>query len=392
MSQQRLQLTALWLLIACAAVFLTERLYVVLGFLASPLLLFGLAWLIALVLQPAVAWMTSLALAQTKRGGRSIEWHMPRTMAVLLVYLALFALLLVLILALFPAISPQLAGLTTAMPGSVDTLAAWTASLQQTLQRLGFRGDLTTIVQPAALAEQAANLGSSALQQSLGIAGSIATLLLNITLVLILSFYITLDGPRLGESILRVMPLNLREETKIFFEIVDRSFGGFLRAQLLNSLLYGLATALVMAAVGLNDLALASVISAALVLIPLVGGPIALVPPALIALIESPERLLPVLVGLLLVQQVLFNVVMPRLLGQIIGMHPLLVFAALLVGGVVAGGWGILFGIPIAGVLASASQYVYLRANRDQQAAPAAAAEPPAPEPAPPAEPLPAKR
>jgi predicted PurR-regulated permease PerM len=371
MSQQRLQSTALWLVVACAAVFLAERLYVVLGFLASPLLLFGLAWLIGLILQPAVAWVTALAftvppLGAAARSPVPQEWHMPRALAVLLVYVALFALLLVLIVALAPSIGPQVAGLTNAMPSGVDTVARWTASLQQTLQRLGFRGDLTTIVQPAALAEQAAGLGSTALQQSLGIAGSIATLLFNITLVLIISFYITLDGPRLGEGLLRAMPANLRSETEIFFQIVDRTFGGYLRAQLLNSLLYGMATAIVMGMVGLNDVALASLLSAVLVLIPLIGGVFALIPPALIAIVESPDRLLPVLAGLVIVQQVLFNVVMPRLVGQIIGLHPLLVFAALLVGGVVAGPWGILFGIPVAGVLASVSHYLYLRANRTQ--------------------------
>jgi predicted PurR-regulated permease PerM len=372
MSQQRLQNVALWLVIACAGVFLAERLYVVLGFLASPLLLFGLAWLIGLILQPVVAWVTAAAFtlpplgATTRVRAAAPEWHMPRALAVLLVYVALFTLLLVLILALVPTIGPQIAGLTTAMPVGVDTLARWTAALQETLQQIGFRGDITTIVQPDSLAEQAANLGSTALQQSLGIAGSIAALLFNTTLVLIISFYITLDGPRLGEGLLRVMPISVRGETEIFFQIVDRIFGGYLRAQLLNSLLYALTTAIVMGIVGLNDVALASLLSGVLVLIPLVGGVFALIPPALIAIVESPDRLLPVLAGLVLVQQVLFNVVMPRLVGQIIGLHPLLVFAALLVGGVLAGGWGILFGIPIAGVLASVSHYLYLRANRAQ--------------------------
>ncbi|MEN9935587.1 MAG: hypothetical protein RLZZ387_2166 [Chloroflexota bacterium] len=386
MSHDRLQRVALWLLVIAAAVFLAERLFVVIGFLASPLLLFGLAWLIALVLQPVVAWVTGLSLPlltrrpDTRAGLAAVpEWHVSRALAVLLVYLALFALLLVIILALVPAIGPQLTGLTTAMPGGVETLAGWTAALQESLRRLGFRGDLTTIVQPTALAEQAASIGSTAIQQSLGIAGSLATLVFNVSLVLILSFYITLDGPRVGEQILRIMPTNLREETRTFFEIVDRTFGGFLRAQLLNSLLYGMATAIVMGVVGLNDVALASVLSGLLVLIPLVGGIFALIPPAFIAVVEAPSRLLPVLAGLIIIQQVLFNVVMPRLVGQIIGLHPLLVFAALLVGGAVAGGWGILFGIPVAGVIASVSHYVYLRASGEQRQATAARTPPPTP-------------
>jgi predicted PurR-regulated permease PerM len=57
--------------------------------------------------------------------------------------------------------------------------------------------------------------------------------------------------------------------------------------------------------------------------------------------------------------------VMPRLMGHIVGLHPLLVFAAILVGATVAGGWGILFGIPIAGVVASVLQFIYGRATAE---------------------------
>jgi len=47
--------------------------------------------------------------------------------------------------------------------------------------------------------------------------------------------------------------------------------------------------------------------------------------------------------------------------GRIVGLHPLLVFAALLIGSVVAGPWGILFGIPLAGVTASIASYFRVR-------------------------------
>lgn len=202
------------------------------------------------------------------------------------------------------------------------------------------------------------------LQQSLGIAGSIASVLFNIFLVLILSFYITLDGPRIGRSFITILPQSWHAEVDNLFAVIDRVFGGFMRAQFVNSLLYGVANAIVMALFGLSDIALASVVAAMLVFIPLVGGFFALVPPALIAILFAPDRVGWLLLALLAVQQVQFNVIMPRLVGQAIGLHPLLVFAALLLGGTVAGGWGILFGIPVAGVIASIAQFFYERARR----------------------------
>lgn len=363
----RLATVALWLLIMCAAVFLFERAVVVIGFFATPLLLFALAWLIAVVLQPLVSRLTALDLPpMTIRARRvpSPPRHLSRVLSVALIYLALFAALIVVILSFVPTITQQLATLTGSVPTTVESIARWIGRLDESLERFGFRGDLTAIVQPEAIAQQLTGFGSTMLQQSLGIAGSIATVLFNIFLVLILSFYITLDGPRLGKSFVAILPRSWQDEVDNLFVVIDRVFGGFMRAQFVNSLLYGIANAIVMAMFGLSDIALASVVAAILVFIPLVGGFFALIPPALFAILFAPDRLGWLLLTLLVVQQVQFNIVMPRLVGQAIGLHPLLVFAALLLGGTVAGGWGVLFGIPVAGVVASITQFFYERARR----------------------------
>ncbi len=363
----RLGTVALWLLIACAAVFLFERAVVVVSFFATPLLLFALAWLIAVVLQPLVARLMAIDLPAITIRSHSVPMlprHLSRILSVALIYLALFAILLVVILSFVPTITQQLATLTGSAPATVESVVRWVSSLEAGLERFGFRGDLTAIVQPEAITQQLTGFGSAMLQQSLGIAGSIATVLFNIFLVLILSFYITLDGPRLGRSFITLLPRSWHDEVDNLFAVVDHVFGGFMRAQFVNSLLYGVANGIVMALFGLNDIALASVLAALLVFIPLVGGFFALIPPALVAILFAPDRVGWLLLALLAVQQVQFNVVMPRLVGQAIGLHPLLVFAALLLGGTVAGGWGILFGIPVAGVIASIAQFFYERARR----------------------------
>ena len=54
----RLQRILVWLLIAAVGVFLLERVFVLVSRFATPLLLFALAWLFALVLHPLISWMT----------------------------------------------------------------------------------------------------------------------------------------------------------------------------------------------------------------------------------------------------------------------------------------------------------------------------------------------
>ena len=364
------------MLIVAVAVYLLEKLFTLTALFATPLLLFGLAWLVALVLKPLVDWMTQLALPipfvthrAPESGMVAPTWRLSRSVAVSLVYVAIIALLVFLVLSLVPVIEPQLVGVDATLPGAVNEISMWITGIENELARLGFRGDLERIAQPEALAQQAAALGSTLVQQSLDIASRLFTLLINLILILILSFYMTLDGARISARILRVMPDSWRADMVRFFTIVNHTFGGFLRAQLLQGSIYGLATAVVMTAFGLDYIALASVISAIMVLVPIVGSILGVIPVLLIVLVEKPDRFLWMLLFLAIIQQVLFNMIMPRLIGRSVGLHPLLVFAAILVGAAVAGGWGILFGIPIAGVVASVLQFIYGRATGEDPAA-----------------------
>jgi predicted PurR-regulated permease PerM len=361
----------IWLLIVAASIFLLERLFVLLALFATPLLLFGLAWLIALALRPLVDWMSNLTVplpqrSRTSSAPATLTLNMPRSLAVLLVYLSLLAILVAVVLLLIPVVGTQLVTLQDSLPSGVDQIVQWSNGFENEMRRRGFRTGTEPLIRPEALTEQVANIGSSLVQQSVTIVGGIAVLLINLLLVLILSFYMTLDGPRLASRSLDLLPETWHDEVQELFEIVDRTFGGFLRAQLVQALVYGLATALLMLALGLTDIALASFLATILVLIPLIGGVFAVIPPLVIALIQAPNQFLPMLIGLMIIQQALFNIIMPRIMGRIVGLHPLLVFAAILVGATIAGGWGILFGIPIAGVIASVMQFVHMRsmANR----------------------------
>lgn len=353
----------IWLLIVSASIYLLERLFVLIGLFATPILLFGIGWLFALVLRPAVDRLVGVEvpLPYARRQG---PWHLPRVVAVFLVYGALLAVLATLIVVLVPVVVPQVTNLSTTLSDATTEISIWATNLEALLQQRGFRGDLSAVIRPEALAQQATTLGSSLVQQSVTIASGLANLMLNLALVLIISFYMTLDGPRINEQALELLPLQWRGPANELSDIVDRTFGGFLRAQLVQSLIYGCANAVLMIALGLPDVALVSALAGVLVFVPLIGGFFAVVPPILVALIQNPGQLLPLIVGLIIMQQIVFNILMPRLMGKIVGLHPLLIFAAILIGAAVAGGWGILFGIPIAGVLAAVLQFLHLRVTK----------------------------
>jgi predicted PurR-regulated permease PerM len=112
---------------------------------------------------------------------------------------------------------------------------------------------------------------------------------------------------------------------------------------------------------------LASVIAAVVLLIPFLGPVVAVALPVTIALLTHPEVALFLFVALLALQQVIFNVLAPRILSRQVGLHPLVVFFAVLSGARVAGVWGAIFGVPIVAVVIT--MVSFYRATQDERAA-----------------------
>ena len=89
--------------------------------------------------------------------------------------------------------------------------------------------------------------------------------------------------------------------------------------------------------------------------------------PVVIALLTHPEVAPYLFLALLALQQVIFNVLAPRILSRQVGIHPLLVFFAVLTGARVAGVWGAIFGVPIVAVLVT--MISFYRATKEERAA-----------------------
>jgi predicted PurR-regulated permease PerM len=92
--------------------------------------------------------------------------------------------------------------------------------------------------------------------------------------------------------------------------------------------------------------------------IPFFGPPLALIPIVFVALAFRPDVALLVMAILVVAQTLLVNAIQPRLLREGVGLHPILVIVALLLGAQVAGLWGAIFGIPVVAVVNLLLRYV----------------------------------
>jgi predicted PurR-regulated permease PerM len=344
---------------AIAGFYLASLLWQLVQQFADIILLFFLAWLVAFVLEPVVSTF--------------VEGRLPRLAAIGLTYFTLLVLFSLGVILLVPALSLQVVDVAHNLPSYVDQSTGLLNSIQTSANEfLTDHGspvlvDLKSALDPQELSRRADALGPPILSNAIGLATGAATLLVEVVIMLILSFYFMVDGTRLAESLITALPLRAQDDTRFLVASIHRAFAGYLRGQLFQAFLGGVGTGLVMSVLKVDYALLASVIAALVLLIPFLGPVLAVVVPVVIALLTRPDVAFLLLLILIALQQVIFNVLGPRILSQQIGLHPLLVFFAVLTGARVAGIWGAIFGVPVVAV--AMTMISFYRASHEERAA-----------------------
>ncbi len=300
--------------------------------------------------------------------------RLPRALAILIVYLALVAGLVLIVVVIIPPLIDQTEALVERLPTYIgyareafNGLAVAYPFLQGLDQRIieGIEGSLGGL---GGLASQA----STVLRFALGVANALLTLLL----LLVLTFYLVVDGDTLRRGALRLLPAETRPLADHVIARARVRIGAWLVGQLLLSLIIGSATFVGLLVLGVPFALLLAVVAAVGELIPMLGPILAAVPAVIVATFKSP--LLGLLtVGLyILIQQLENHIVVPQVMRRAVDLPPVIVIVALLMGSEVLGVVGAILALPVAAAL---SVFVSeLLALRDAAAPTPAAAPPPA--------------
>ena len=273
-------------------------------------------------------------------------------LAILIVYLFLISILAVLGALVIPATITQVIDLAEVIPDYVERIPEFITAAEEYLARFDIQVDLTTLLQVEQLDSIAANVQESITSNAIGLLGNVVAVVFAISLIIVISFYVVLDGGRRLNEALKVLPRNAERETRYVLGVIDETFRSYLRGMMLISLIYGVGTASVMLATGLPAALPVALISSLLLAVPFIGDWLALALPLIIAALSGDfVTLLTVLLVLLFIQQVMLNILSPRILGSAVRMPAMLVVVAVVLGARLAGITGALLGVPTMGVI-----------------------------------------
>jgi predicted PurR-regulated permease PerM len=168
--------------------------------------------------------------------------------------------------------------------------------------------------------------------------------------IVFLTYFMLLEGPRTIDGLLSLLPERTRPRYQRVGQEIYRTISGYVTGNLLISLVAGVLATVVLLAVG-SDYAIAlGVLVAVLDLVPLAGATLAAIVVTTVVAIETDWiSALIVIAFFVAYQQFENHVLQPLVYGRTVELSPLVVLCAVLIGAQLAGIFGALFAIPIAG-------------------------------------------
>jgi predicted PurR-regulated permease PerM len=254
-----------------------------------------------------------------------------------------------------PRMQREVAALSEALPGYVDAVLLQLAPALERL--LGFEMPHSVREGLEALRSGRFELPLEAARELLGRAVSTVTgtlgALVGLIVVPVIAYYLLAEFDEIKRWILAMVPEAHRTAVARRASTIDDLLSGFLRGQLLVCLVLGVLYASGFAIIGIDSAVLIGFFAAVLAIIPYVGSAVALVAASAMCLLQFGLDIhLALVVGWYAVVQTLEGLVLtPRIVGGSMGMHPVTVIAALLIGGDLLGFLGLLVAVPLAAVV-----------------------------------------
>lgn len=324
--------------LVAAAVYL---LYLVRGLFIS----FALAALVSYLINP-------LVVAITRKGT-------PRVWAILLVYLALFFVMAGILMYGIPRFVEQLNRLSETIPLYTEQTHEIIQSIQKRYIGMDIPDGMRQVID-----ERIKWLEEIILlwvRDTLAAIVGAVRYFFKILLVPVLSFYILKDLDLIKEKAISVAPPAWREDITGLLKEIDQVLGSFVKGYFLVAAVVGALTAVAMALLGVDFALMLGLVSGLTELIPYFGPIIGAVPAVGLAVLKSKWLAVKVAAAFFIIHQIEGNIISPKIMGDKVGLHPLVVILSLFAGGELYGLAGMLLAVPAAAVLRVIINFIFLK-------------------------------
>jgi len=308
-----------------------------------------IALLLAGLIYPAARW--------------SAKRRIPKSLAVIVIYLVLLGVLGLIFTLLIPAIVDQARLLAGTYGDPSDWLSQSVNSVKNTLDNYGFTANLQS-----GLTDLPAQL-QRAMGGFFGALSSVFGGVMGLLIVLVMAFYFVVDDSALRTVFLHLIPPRHQElASRLAVQVVER-LGHWLRAQLLLSLIVATVYFIGFSIIGVPYALLIAIISGLLEFIPFLGPITAGLSAVVLAFTVSPWQALATLIFVVVIQQLDYNLLVPRIMRKAVGLNPVVSIMAFIIGLRLFGVAGAIFAIPLATAVSVAVSEIFSARRSERRVA-----------------------
>ncbi|MDF5709001.1 MAG: AI-2E family transporter [Nostoc sp. S4] len=269
-----------------------------------------------------------------------------RTQAVIVVLLATLTILVILGVTLVPMLIDQTIQLLNKIPDWLTASQANLAQFEALAKQRRLPIDLRVVSNQINANIQ--NLVQQLASGAVGFAGTLLSGLLDLVLIVVLAFYMLLYGERVWYGLVNLLPSSIGDPLTTSLR---QNFQNFFLGQLLLGLFMIVTLTPIFLIIKVPFALLFAILIGISELIPFIGASLGIGLVTILVLLQNWWLAVQVALAAIVMQQLKDNLLAPRLLGNFIGLNPIWIFVAILMGYDIAGLFGTVVAVPIAGTI-----------------------------------------
>lgn len=295
-----------------------------------------------------------------------------RTYGVLIIYLSILAIFFILAFLIIPQSGREIKRLFTNLPLYFDQGSDIVDKIYKEYESiLGGLPPVFSDIEKVLMENitRIQNILLETLKSFIGIIMGMTSKIINIVLTPILTLYFLVDKDYFREKIKTLMPKKHREDIIYLATTIDRSLSQFIKGRLLMSLYVGIFTTVMLFILGIDFAFVIGLMTGIFDIIPYIGPFIGFIPALFFGFIESPIKAVWVSMLFLVIQWGGNNILAPKIIGESMGIHPMVIFLAIIVGGGIFGVFGMIVSVPLVAVFKIIYEFakskIKIRVNRN---------------------------
>ena len=181
--------------------------------------------------------------------------------------------------------------------------------------------------------------------------------IVNIVLIPVLTFYFLKDANKFKNILISIIPKFCRKEIIGIAGEVNEILSGFIRGQLTVAVLVGILTTVSLLILKVEFAVIVGMIAGITNIIPYFGPIVGIIPAIIFASLGGIKKVLWVIFIFIVIQQIESGIISPRIIGQNVGIHPIVVILSLIIAGKFFGIFGLLIAVPMVGIIKVIGRY-----------------------------------